>query len=141
MAYLKLRKFREDDDGILQLELSASNGELATTQDFYVYPESFKDFGENLSSYFPEGGRGQVLFEYGSETKKYYSFIKIRFFYISLHTIGIQIRTNNKKEGYDSAVCEFHIKTRLQCVNNLGQCILGWLGDMSTPMEFNIENA
>ena len=140
MSFIKLRKMWEDDDGMVQVELSASNGLFTTTQDFYAYPETLQEFGSQLSTYFPSGGKGEVPFEYGSENENYYSYVKVNAFYINVSAIGVHIRTNNKKDGYDFATCEFCIESTLQQVNELGKKIHAWARDMDSPLECLMQN-
>ena len=127
MKYLRFKKLWEDDDGLLQIKVSASNSILSTTQDFYIYPEELQSFSRNLKDYFPKLGKGEVILKYGSEVENYYSYVKLRFFYINLKTIGIQVRTNNLKSGLELAVSEFYIETTLDSVNALGNKMLQWI--------------
>ena len=141
MSYIILRNEWEDDDEMLQVQLSASNGALTTTQDFYVYPSDLGEFGKELEAFFPANGKGEVVFEYGSETENFYSFVKLRFFYINLGKIGIHIRTNNKEQGYELAVCEFSIESTLQAVNDLGKKISHWSRNSGEPLKCTLNIA
>lgn len=141
MNFIKLKREWVDDDEMLQVELCASNGALTTAQDFYIYPEELGEFGEKLQGFFPAGGKGEVVLEYGSETENYYSYVKLCAFYINPSSIGIFVRTNNKQEGYEFAVCEFSIETTLQSVNELGKKILNWSRSNDVPLECTLASA
>jgi hypothetical protein len=134
MSFIKLRKIWEDDDGMVQVELSASNELLTTTQDFYAYPEQLQQFGLQLFDYFPKGGKGNVVFEYGSETETFYSYVNVKAFYINIGATGLQIRTNNKKDGHNGAICDFCIESTLHEVNDLGKRIESWTKNMDSPL-------
>ena len=75
MSFIKFKKIWEDDDSMLQLELTASNGKLMTTQDFYIYPDSFLSFAKESETFFPKLGKGEVVLEYGSEIDNFYSYV------------------------------------------------------------------
>jgi len=141
MNFIKLRREWVDDDEMLQVELSASNGALTTTQDFYVYPDELGEFGKKLQEFFPTGGQGEVVLEYGSESENYYSYVKLRTFNINTSSIGIFVRTNNRQEGHELAVCEFSIETTLQSVNELGKRIFSWSRNNEEPLEFSLVSA
>lgn len=131
----------EDDDGMLQVELSASNGTMTTTQDFYVYPESLVKFGGELEGYFPRSGGGEITFEYGAEDEKVHSHVKLTSFYMSPGTIGVYVRTHNNRQGREVAVCEFRITTTLQAVNDLGKKIISWVNSSEKTMRFELGRA
>ena len=64
MSYIELEVIWTDDDGVIQVELTASNGAQVGKQDFYAYPKQLLEFGERLSS-FPSSLKDVVFFEYG----------------------------------------------------------------------------
>jgi hypothetical protein len=92
----------------------------------FIYPETLTKLGEQLKSYFPKNGNGEVGFEYGAEDDKIYSHVKLTVFYISPAEIGVQVRTHNNRECREAAICEFCIRTTLQEVNELGKRITSW---------------
>lgn len=141
MATIGLRRLWVDDDGMIQVELVASNGRQSTTQDFYTYPQDIESFGRSLSEFFPKLGKGEVTFEYGAEGERVYSFVSLKAFYISLHSIGILIRTNNNREGHESAASRFCIEAPLSTVNALGLQISKWAAAPNTALSFEFGHA
>lgn len=141
MAQLKLRRLWEDNDGMVQVELSASNDLQRTTQDFFTYPKDIETFGRSLADYFPKLGKGDVIFKYGEETEKVYSFISVKAFYITVSNTGLLIQTNNNKVGHESAVSRFCIQSNLSEVNKLGVQIMQWARAMHEPLTCELQNA
>ncbi len=126
---------------MIQVELFASNGRQSTTQDFYTYPQNIDEFGRKLSEFFPKLGKGEVIFEYGAEGERVYSFVYVKAFYISLHSIGMLIRTNNNQDGHESAASRFCIEAPLSRVNALGLQISKWAAAPDAAFSFEFGNA
>jgi len=141
MAQFKLRRLWEDSDGMVQIELSASNGLQSTNQDFFAYPDDIEAFGESLASYFPKLGEGEVTFKCGDEAEKIYSYVFVKAFYITASNTGLLIQTNNNKVGHQSALSRFCIESTLHEVNKLGTQISRWAKAMHEPMICEIQPA
>ena len=136
MALIKFKKIWEDDDSMLQLELTASNGKLMTTQDFYIYPDDFISFAKKLEIFFPINGEGEVVLEYGSEIENFYAYVLFKATYRNLSELNIEIRTNNNHENKDysenakMAISHFCCGIANQELNNLGKSIINWSKNM-----------
>ena len=92
-----------------------------------------------MENYFPKYGKGEVELKYGSEleTDRYYSFVHVRFFYLRLGHVGIQVRTNNNQTETERMLSEFCIETDLASVNNLGKEIIEWCSDKNDILYFD----
>ena len=136
MSFIKFKKIWEDDDSMLQLELSASNGKLMTTQDFYIYPDDFVSFATESESFFPKLGKGEVVLEYGSEVEKFYAYVLLKITYKNLGGLNIEIRTNNNHTSKDYsekslvAVSHFYCDISNQELNDFGTKVVNWSQNM-----------
>ena len=136
MSFIKFKKIWEDDDSMLQLELSASNGKLMTTQDFYIYPDDFVSFATESESFFPKLGKGEVVLEYGSEVEKFYAYVLLKITYKNLGELNIEIRTNNNHTSKDYsekslvAVSHFYCDISNQELNDFGTKVVNWSQNM-----------
>ncbi|WP_444921913.1 hypothetical protein ACJJID_06095 [Microbulbifer sp. CnH-101-G] len=142
MAFIKLKKVWEDDDSMLQLELAASNDLLATTQDFYIYPDDFSAFAKQLENFFPKLGKGEVVLKYGSEVSNYYAYVLCKVTYKKLGELNIEIRTNNNSENKDesTAIAHFFSSISNQELNNLGKKLVTWTQNMEQPFSYEWQN-
>ena len=136
MRFIKFKKIWEDDDEMLQLELTASNGKLMTTQDFYVYPDVFLSFAKKSETFFPKLGKGEVVLEYGSEIDNFYSYVLLKVTYRNLGELNIEIRTNNNYESKkhngvsEMAVAHFCCGISNQELNDFGKSLINWSKNM-----------
>ncbi len=136
MSLIKFKKIWEDDDSMLQLELTASNGKLMTTQDFYIYPDDFLSFAKESENFFPKLGKGEVVLEYGSEIDNFYSYVLLKVTYKNLGELNIEIRTNNNYESKkhngitETAVSHFFCSISNQELNGFGKSLINWSKNM-----------
>ena len=143
MSFIKFKKIWEDDDSMLQLELAVSNGRLMTTQDFYIYPDSFLLFAKESEAFFPKLGKGEVVLEYGSEVERIYAYILFKVTYRNLGELNIEVRTNNNhkskniSEGLEVAISHFYCEISNQELNNFGKRLINW--SKNTEQEFTYE--
>ena len=143
MSLITFKKVWEDEDSMLQLELTASNGKLMTTQDFYIYPDDLLSFAKELEVFFPKSGKEEVVLEYGSEIEKFYAYVLFKVTYRNLGELNIEIRTNNnyeykKHNGItETAVSHFYCGISNQELNNFGKSLINWSKNMG--QEFTYE--
>jgi len=136
MSFIKFKKIWEDDDSMLQLELTATNGKLITTQDFYIYPDDFLSFAKESETFFPKLGKGEVVLEYGSEIENFYAYVLLKVTYRNLGELNIEIRTNNnyefkKHNGItETAVSHFYCGISNQELNDFGKNLINWSKNM-----------
>ena len=74
MPYIEIKRIWTDSDEMLQLEVTASNGEQISNQDFYVYPDDLTNFGSQLQN-FPKSQADVVSLEYGEDPNFYCYFL------------------------------------------------------------------
>ena len=114
-----------------------------TTQDFYIYPDSFLLFAKESEAFFPKLGKGEVVLEYGSEVEKIYAYILFKVTYRNLGELNIEVRTNNNhksknvSEGLDVAISHFYCEISNQELNNFGKSLINWSKNMG--QEFTYE--
>lgn len=138
MPFIKFKKIWQDDDTSINVEFGASNGALTTTQDIYVYPEELSGFGNKLGAYFPKLGKGEVVFEYGSEVENFYAYVLCKVTYRNLHQLNIEIRTNNNGDKKDQplALSQFSIGIPVQSLNELGKKLAIWVEQMENEFVY-----
>ena len=73
MPYIRVTHIWTDDNGMIQIEIQASNGTLVAAQDFYVYPETIIRFCKALAE-FPFIQNNKACLEYGADPKYYCHF-------------------------------------------------------------------
>ena len=125
MSYIELEVIWSDDDGMIQVELTASNGAQVGKQDFYAYPEQLLEFGEKLSS-FPSSMKDVVVLEYG-EDPKYYCHMLLRATVIAnTGASAIEIKFENRLQPPMEAQVRFFIASEPASLNKLGKSLINW---------------
>ena len=135
MNNIRLERIWTDDDGMVKLIITISNGSQKTVQDFYAYPDQLEAFAADLASYFPKLGKGEVSFKYGDKPD-FYSLVFLRVFYIDLHTLGIEVTTDNREESPDAASSHFFMRSNCEYVNRMGESLAKWCSNMDTVFEY-----
>ena len=125
MGYIELKKLWTDDDGMLQVEVEASNGDQIGKQDFYVYPEDLEEFGKNLIS-FPSSISDTVTFEYGKKDN-YYSHVVLSAMLLgSTGPACIKVQLDNLAEPPGDAYSRFYISAEAASINAFGKSLVDW---------------
>ena len=138
---LSLRRLWKDDDGMLQLELSAQNGRRALSQDFYAYPEDLRQFGAKLEA-FPTSVEDAPTFEYGANDPKVYCWLRLRAYVFdgSGHS-ALELMVQNNKQPPEQASALFSTKLEAAALNKLGQELVAWSRLNEGDLEFEASEA
>lgn len=136
---LKLKVLREpDDDGLFELEIFVSNGQISTSLGFWAYGDDFKEFGTQLTD-FPNSLKHTVTFELGEDQNNgemqwaYYLLLNV-FCFAATGQSAIRIITDNHRETPEYQRCEFYIKAEPSSLNRLGNELKNW--DPTSEREF-----
>lgn len=137
ISTIAMTRLWTDDDGMLQLELCASNTRVTCFQDFYVYPESMEKFAYNLQQ-FPLNRDDSVTFEYGA-APDFYAHLKLRAFIVnSTGDAALEIVFDNRRELPFRASGHFFLSCEVAGINRLGKELHSWLRDVSEPFQIEL---
>ncbi|MDH4259588.1 MAG: hypothetical protein OEW16_04715 [Gammaproteobacteria bacterium] len=138
---LALLRLWEDDDGMLQLQLSAESGQRALSQDLYAYPEELREFGTKLEA-FPSSVKDSVVFEYGTSDPKVYCWVRLRaYVYDGAGHSALEVMAQNNLEPPVQASALFSVKLEAATLNKLGQELVAWSRLKEGDFEFEAREA
>jgi hypothetical protein len=135
MPYIEIKRIWTDSDEMLQLEVTASNDEQVSHQDFYVYPDELTDFGEQLQA-FPKSQTDVVSLEYGEDPKFYCYFLLRAIILDSVGHAAIEIKIDNRLEPPVKASSNFFMPSEVASINSFGKNLSGWVKDMNAEFRF-----
>jgi hypothetical protein len=137
MSYIKFEVIGIDED-IVNLSISASNGEYSASQDIYIYPQDILKFGNALKN-FPRKLDDEVVFEYGSDDNSFYCYAKIRaFIFDNAGHPALEILFNNRREAPYCSESHFYIKCEVSTMNKLGSTLCTWADDINKPLQMEL---
>ena len=125
MSFIEIQKIWTDDDGMLKVDLTASNGKQLGNVEFFIYPDELSNFGIELQSY-PTSLEHVACIEYG-ERPDFYSHVKLSV--SALESSGrsaIEVRFDNRGEPPGEAQVRFFIESEPARLNRFGQQIVNW---------------
>ncbi len=135
MPYIEIKRIWTDSDEMLQLEVKASNDDQVSSQDFYVYPDDLANFGSQLQN-FPKSQADVVSLEYG-EDPKFYCYFRLRAIIIdSVGHAAIEIKIDNRLEPPSKASSNFFMPSEVATINEFGNKLCGWVGEMNADFRF-----
>ena len=135
MPYIEIKRIWTDSDEMLQLEVTASNGEQISNQDFYVYPDDLTNFGSQLQN-FPKSQADVVSLEYGEDPNFYCYFLLRAIILDSVGHAAIEIKIDNRLEPPAKASSNFFMPSEVATVNEFGKKLCGWVEVMNTKFRF-----
>tara|TARA_B100001093_G_C26564543_1_gene900202 strand:+ start:173 stop:601 length:429 start_codon:yes stop_codon:yes gene_type:complete len=135
MPYIKIENIWTDSDDMLQLEVTASNGNQKTTQDFYIYPDDLLDFGQKLQS-FPKNKDDSVSIEYGVAPEFYCYFFLKALIWNSTGNAAFEIKVNNRLDIPLKTETHFFLSCEVATINNFGKKLESWSKDSGKPLCF-----
>jgi hypothetical protein len=116
----------DEGDDTIHYQLEVTNGINSTTQDFYGYEDSFKEFATGLLS-FPKAITDKVKYELGESGERWAYYILLDVFCYEQNgrsAIHVVIYNNGKRPNTSKS--EFYITTVPASLNKLGQLLLDW---------------
>jgi len=116
----------DEGDDTIQFQIQVSNGISSTSQDFYGYADTFKEFATGLLS-FPKTITEQVKYELGESGERwaYYILLEVFCYDNNGHSAIHVVVDNNGKIPYTNK-SEFHIATVPALLNKFGQLLIDW---------------
>jgi hypothetical protein len=125
--------------GLINYQLSLSNGTTSTAISFYHDIDFFKKFAQDLIN-FPKTIDDSVLMEIGKDNLKWAYWIRIRIYcYEPAGRTAIEIKINNNEEVPQTNKCEFFINTVPASINNFGQMLMNWNPEVSNKISWIAE--
>jgi hypothetical protein len=138
---ISLQRLWEDDDGMLQLQLTAANGARAMSQDLYAYPKTLEEFGVKLQA-FPSSAKDSAVFEYGSTDPKVYCWVRVRaYVYDGTGHSALEFAAHNNLEEPAQASAQFSVKLEAAALNELGKALAVWSRSKQGDFEFEAREA
>jgi hypothetical protein len=141
MNFLQIQNLWEDSDGMLQIEIKASDGFTMATQDVYVYPEDLNKFACELQT-FPTSLQHRVTLELGSKDPGYYNYLLLRaFVHDSVGHSAIEMEISDNSKPPARAEAHFYLLCEPSLLNEVGHKISDWIKDMTVPLYIEWNNA
>ena len=140
MAFIEIERIWTDDDEMVQLDVRASNDAQMAKQDFYIYPEDFLAFANQLQE-FPKNKNDVVKMEYG-EDPKFYSYLSLGA--VLLDELGhsaIEFKFDNRLDPPSQAQVHFYMQSDPAAINELGRKLVLWAGNMVEVFRYEWKNA
>ena len=135
MPYIRVTHIWTDDNGMIQIEIQASNGTLVAAQDFYVYPETIIRFCKALAE-FPFIQNNKACLEYGADPKYYCHFCLSAVLLNSQGHSAFKLQFNNRLAPPLKAEGAFHIACEAATINKFSKKLLHWLENQETALLF-----
>ncbi|HEY0106435.1 MAG TPA: hypothetical protein VGB91_10155 [Rhizomicrobium sp.] len=135
-AALRLTTIGENDpeDGVLQVELAATDGRFSAAAGFYTNAEYFSDFARALMD-FPKTRADQAVFEIGSLTGNANCYARLRVYLRDeLGHVAVEVQIDNRREDHHRAKAMFNIHCEAAASNRLGDSLLRWISAPGQPM-------
>lgn len=123
--WLKIARHPYEEPHHLNLWISASNGRLESSLEYYCNAEDLGDLGKKLSGF--SGKRSEeVVYDLGSERPEdnFAFFFSMRAKALdSLGHCALRVRMSNNRADPETEVSEFFIKADVADLNRLGQLL------------------
>lgn len=135
--HLRISTLWIDDDGMLQVELSASSRGNACELDFYAYPEQLTEFGEALSAF--SGAAGQsAVFEIGSPKERSYCWIRVEAYPIDgVGHSALEICARKNGARHVSMSSMFSAELEVASINELGLAVKRFGSGEASEVDFS----
>jgi len=127
---------KDDDDGMVQLSISASNPEFKASIDEYTGLAAYKNFGEKLRE-FPTNSR-ELIFESGVDDNRYPTYLFLRtYIYDTLGHAGLEVKMRKNGSAIVSAQSGFSIATEVASINAFGKALVEWVESGEDRLSFD----
>ena len=125
MSYIELKRAWTDDDGMIELEVIASNGQQVGTMRLCVYPDQLVEFGDKLTI-FPSSVNDIAALEYGTPPDVYsYVLLKAQVLDGKGHS-ALEVQFDNRLEPPEEAKSKFFISAEPASLNRFGSALSAW---------------
>ncbi len=134
MSRVQLKNVWTDDDGMLQLDVGASNGRTSARMELYAYPADVLSFASGLEA-FPASAESEVIWESGGADPKWFGHMRFRAHVLngSGHS-ALEILMEIRGAPPISAVSKFSLRCNPADLNELGRRMTAWLAKPSDQL-------
>lgn len=123
MGAVEFKTLLQDDDGMLELEVTVQGSGHVATHRTYVYPEELSAFGAALQSY-PFSETKEAVLEVGSQDPGWYGYLKMRVFLLSgFGRSALEMQHETRGELPDRATGIFYVTGEPASFSRLGEDI------------------
>lgn len=134
MNGIQIEAIPYDDEGILNLIISAASFGFSGAVEIFTTPQELTEFGKQLSS-FPSSVNHKVSFEYGNNSGEYAYHLVLRATVIEgAVRFAINVRMQSFASSIENALAEFIIPAEPAAINELGHAIAFWLRYPNEPL-------
>ena len=135
MPYIRVKHIWTDDNGMVQIEIQASNGAQVAEQDFFAYPETIIEFCKALAE-FPFIQSNKACLEYGADPKYYCHFYLSAVMLNNQGHSAFELRFNNRLAPPLKAEGAFYMACEAATINSFSKRLLHWLENQETVLLF-----
>jgi hypothetical protein len=123
MGSVEFKTLGQDDDGMLELQVTvAGNGHIGTHK-AYLYPDDLNAFGAALQSY-PLSVTREAVLEAGSLDPTWYGYLRLRVFLLSgFGRSALEMQYETRGELPDQANVTFYVPGEPASFSRLGEQI------------------
>lgn len=121
--YIHIQRRPYEEPHLLQLEISASNGQFSGNTDFYCDADELGEIGRALRA-FPAKIGDEYVYTYGSDdpTGRAYRLLVLRAYTTDcLGHCALQIAINTNSKEPEEGLCRFSIQAEPAAINRLGE--------------------
>lgn len=115
----------DEDDGMLSVEIRASNARHATRTTGYAYPSWLVEFGEELRT-FPRDTTHEAVLEVGTPKLPGSGSLRVRVFVRHTSRTTIEIEASAPDAPPDGFALRFASDVEAAAINELGRTLAGW---------------
>ena len=129
MSAVEFRVLGQDNDGMLELQVTVEGNGHICTHKTYLYPEDINAFGAALQSY-PLSETREALLEAGSPDPAWYGYMRLRVFLLSgFGRSALEMQYETRGEPPDCANVTFYVPGDPAAFSRLGEEICRFVAD------------
>ncbi len=131
MSRVDLKGIWTDDDGMLQLDVGASNDRTSARMELYAYPADLMTFASGLED-FPASPSDEVVWESGGPDPKWFGHMRLRAHVLdgTGHS-ALEVLMEVRGSPPIRATSAFSLRCNPADLNELGSRIKQWLAEPS----------
>ena len=141
MGAVEFRTLGQDDDGMLELQVTVEGNGHVCTHKAYLYPDDLNAFGAVLQSY-PLSESREAVLEAGSLDPSWYGYMKLRVFLLSgFGRSVLETQYETRGELPDQANVTFYVPGETASFSRLGEEICEFVAAKALAMRIEWPDA
>jgi hypothetical protein len=138
VPHVAFKSIWTDDDGMLQVAITAGNSAAMATMEAYIYPDEISRFAAELEQ-FPTSASHEVTLESGSPDPKWYGHLRLRAHVRDdVGHSAVEVFMDCRVDPPAGALHHFYLRCNPADVNELGRQLNQWISQASRP-EVHVE--